>query len=126
VNDESNLVCGQDPGEVVGPGRVVEVPVASGEAGDQVVCSVGFHRGAAGDRHPALALAHRGGDDDRGAGVAAQAPDLQCVRTREQLDGAVGGGLEPHRPGLWRVWPPGHGQEAVQGTSEEVEILGGQ
>ena len=73
VDDETNLVGGQDPGEVVGAGRVVEVPVASGQAGAQVVCSVGFHRGAAGDRHPALAFTHWGGDDDRGAGVAAGA-----------------------------------------------------
>ncbi|MDT7625878.1 MAG: p-hydroxybenzoate 3-monooxygenase [Pseudonocardiales bacterium] len=41
-HDEADLVSGQDAREVVGPGRVVEVPVASGEAGAQVVCPVGF------------------------------------------------------------------------------------
>jgi hypothetical protein len=49
---------------------------------------------------PSTALADRGGDDDRGAGIAAQAPDLRRVRTREQLDRSLGSGLEPHRPGL--------------------------
>ena len=58
---------------------------------------VEFHRDAARDRHPALAFTHRGRDDDRGAGIAAQAPHLERVRAGEQLDRAVGGGLEPHR-----------------------------
>ena len=58
------------------------------------MCSVGFHRGVASDRHPAFALTHRGGDDDRGAGVAAQAAHLQRLRTREELDRALGGGLD--------------------------------
>jgi hypothetical protein len=47
LDDEPNPFCRKHFGEFICPGRIVEVPVAGGEAGGQVVRSVGFHRGAA-------------------------------------------------------------------------------
>ena len=38
---------------------------------------------------------------------------------------ALGSGLEPHQPGLWREWPAAHGQNPYTGA-EEIEVLGGQ
>ena len=94
MDDEANLVFGQKLGEIVRAHRVGAVAIPGRETCGQVVSSVRFHSGAVGDGYPALAFTHGDGDDDRGAGIASHPPHLHRVRAREQLDRAVGSGLE--------------------------------
>ena len=126
VDDDADLIFGEDSGEIGGTHRVVEIPIARGETGTQLVCSVRFDRGVARDRYPAFTFTDRGGHHDRHARVALQAPDLQGIRGGEQVDGARVGGLEPDRPGLRRDRSCRHTDESVQGTPEELQVLIGQ
>ena len=61
-----------------------------------------------------------------GLGVTAQVAHLRRLRGGEELDGALGGDLEPDRAGLRRGRTAGDGEEPQQGAMEELDIVGGQ